>query len=169
MDTPKNFQCNLCLKNYSSKSSLCNHNKRFHNDNDKDKEKVNLGKPKVNIKVNIKSSFSQPEITKYERCKTFLCKFCNKDFIYKQSKWRHVIYFWVLINDFENLDWFSSRNRMIFLHFYFFTQRPSLFLRVPFGQRLFFFVLEDVELVCCFCSFCSFCCSCSFCCFCKYS
>lgn len=89
MNTPKNFQCKLCLKFYSSKSSLCNHNKRFHNDGERDKEKVNLGKPKVNIKVNIKSSFSQPEIAKDERCKTFLCKFCNKDFFYKQSKWRH--------------------------------------------------------------------------------
>lgn len=25
------FSCNICNKTYSSKSSLCNHNKKFHN------------------------------------------------------------------------------------------------------------------------------------------
>jgi hypothetical protein len=25
------FRCNSCNKNYASKSSLCNHNKKFHN------------------------------------------------------------------------------------------------------------------------------------------
>jgi hypothetical protein len=27
------FSCNLCIKNYSSKSSLCNHNKKIHSIN----------------------------------------------------------------------------------------------------------------------------------------
>ena len=27
------FSCNICNKNYSSKSSLCNHNKKFHSIN----------------------------------------------------------------------------------------------------------------------------------------
>ena len=27
-----NFRCNICDKIYSSASSLCNHNKKFHND-----------------------------------------------------------------------------------------------------------------------------------------
>ena len=27
------FTCEICNKKYSSKSSLCNHNKKFHNNN----------------------------------------------------------------------------------------------------------------------------------------
>ena len=27
----KIFRCNICNKNYSSQSSLCNHTKKFHN------------------------------------------------------------------------------------------------------------------------------------------
>ena len=29
------FRCNLCDKKYASASSLCNHNKKFHNDKNK--------------------------------------------------------------------------------------------------------------------------------------
>lgn len=30
MEEKNIFQCKICIKNYSSKSSLCNHNNRFH-------------------------------------------------------------------------------------------------------------------------------------------
>ena len=30
MEEKNIFQCNICVKNYASKSSLCNHNNRFH-------------------------------------------------------------------------------------------------------------------------------------------
>ena len=30
MKSEKKFTCNICIKNYKSQQSLCNHNRRFH-------------------------------------------------------------------------------------------------------------------------------------------
>ena len=30
VNTKSAFKCNICIKTYASKSSLCNHNKKFH-------------------------------------------------------------------------------------------------------------------------------------------
>jgi len=75
------FRCNLCNKEYSSKSSICNHNKKFHN--------INLSIYKPNISN--KSAYNKPNISlslalnkpKYN------CEFCNKNYLHFQSRWRH--------------------------------------------------------------------------------
>lgn len=74
----KDYICKICNKKYSSLNSLCNHNKKFHNINSKhevniSKHKINIGKHEVNI--------SKHQIN--------TCKYCNKIFSCKQSRWRH--------------------------------------------------------------------------------
>lgn len=55
----KKFECNICSKKYSSKSSLSNHIRYIHN------------------------------IRKQNLPKQHLCKYCNKEFSFQQSKWKH--------------------------------------------------------------------------------
>ena len=69
----KIYRCNICNKNYSSQSSLCNHNKKFHNiiSNDISKESNEKSKEKSNdIKI-------------------YMCKFCFNKYKHKQTKWAH--------------------------------------------------------------------------------
>ena len=67
-----NFSCNICDKNYASKSSLCNHNKKFHNTN------VKIVKDNVkNVKVNVKID------------KSLTCEHCNKIFNNRPAKSIH--------------------------------------------------------------------------------
>jgi hypothetical protein len=54
----QNF-CKLCLKNYASKSSLCNHNKKFH-------------------------SMKNNNIPNNQ-----ICNYCKKGFSHPNSRWRH--------------------------------------------------------------------------------
>ena len=68
----KQYRCNICNKHYASNSSLCNHNKKFHNDNSK--RNVSIRKQNVNI----------------SECKKNICVYCNKLFACKQSKWKHA-------------------------------------------------------------------------------
>jgi hypothetical protein len=68
------YRCNICNKNYSSKSSLCNHNKRFHNNIKSDKV------PKYSDKV-LKCSDKVP--------KHYNCRLCNKNFINVKTRWSH--------------------------------------------------------------------------------
>ena len=75
---PKQYICELCETTYSTRQNLWKHNKKFHTIvNTGKSSKVNMiGKPKVNINENI-------NLNKY------YCKYCNNDYLYKQSKWRH--------------------------------------------------------------------------------
>ena len=69
--------CNICNKYYASKSSLCNHNKKFHNNNSMMKSESSL----------IKSDNS---LIKYEvDQKKYECRKCNKIYFNKQSRWSH--------------------------------------------------------------------------------
>ena len=77
-DLIKLYRCNICNKNYSSQSSLCNHNKKFHNKyvissvSNANTTVSNVGNNVIsNIKSNIK------------------CKFCLKLFEHRSSKSRH--------------------------------------------------------------------------------
>lgn len=76
MNKSNKYICNICNKNYSSKSSLCNHNKKFHKD-----EYI----PNVTIcnQENIIQSIPDDIDTKY------LCKYCNKNYSNRQNKWKH--------------------------------------------------------------------------------
>ena len=66
----KKYCCKICNKYYSSNSSLCNHNKKFHNN-------------KV-TESNLKVTESKSNVTN-----SFLCKYCNKIFKSKQNKYAH--------------------------------------------------------------------------------
>ena len=70
MSDKSEFICEKCNKCYASKSSLCNHNKKFHYNKD---ELVNKSKHKSKPKVNIKSE-------------SIKCDICEK--IYKH---KHVL------------------------------------------------------------------------------
>ena len=61
----KKFQCNICVKFYSSQSSLCNHNKKFHSCN------------------------SNTNVTNSNNNIIFKCISCNIIFNNRQTKWRH--------------------------------------------------------------------------------
>jgi len=71
------FKCNICIKYYSSKSSLCNHNKKFHiNDNNTLPQKPLFLPHKTVVSPQISS-------------KIFECNFCNKIFTRKDNLHRH--------------------------------------------------------------------------------
>ena len=74
-----NYKCNICIKFYSSHSSLCNHNKKFHNNI------VNKYKCIVNNKKYIvnKSNCIVNENNKNK------CNYCNKLLSCKQAKSQH--------------------------------------------------------------------------------
>jgi len=69
------FTCNICIKYYSSKSSLCNHNKKFHN-------------TKCTSNVHTCTSKSTSNVTT-SNTKNYNCKFCNKKYSSRQNKWNH--------------------------------------------------------------------------------
>jgi hypothetical protein len=84
------YICNTCYKKYKHRQSLYRHNKSCG------KPKVNIyeasGKPKVNIyeasgkpKVNIINNLNNEDDTNTY----YKCNFCDKKYIYKQSKYRH--------------------------------------------------------------------------------
>ena len=72
------FACNICNKYYASKSSLCNHNKKFHNN--RNNYNTPLIQPFNNQKPIIKQSLNNLNNQ---------CKFCNKIFSHYNNKWRH--------------------------------------------------------------------------------
>ena len=63
--------CKICNKIYKSKSSLCNHNKKFHNDN------------VINSNINIINSNNNVINSNY------LCRYCNKEYKLRQYRWSH--------------------------------------------------------------------------------
>ena len=84
MSVPIKYYCNICDKNYKSKQSLCNHNKKFHTKSQpKNSLRVASGCPKVSIFPD--KNNDQNETTKL----FFYCKFCDKKYSHKQSKYRH--------------------------------------------------------------------------------
>ncbi len=74
------YICNICNKEYSSQSSLCNHNKKFHQNKNKIcQPNVNLCQPIVNICQPVVNP-CQPKIK---------CENCNREFNTRQSKSKH--------------------------------------------------------------------------------
>ena len=77
------YSCKICNKNYSSASSLCNHNKKFHFIN---KTKPIIDQSSHNQKPIIdQSSHNQKPIIIINT----QCKYCNKIFSHYNNKWRH--------------------------------------------------------------------------------
>lgn len=80
------LRCNICNKVYSSKSSLCNHNKKFHKTNSP------ILLPKMGGRLpNITPSVGErsPNVTTHEPLHKYSCILCNKILANRHSKWRH--------------------------------------------------------------------------------
>ncbi len=69
----KEFRCKICDKTYSSASSLCNHNKKFHN-------KLN------NTPIIHDNTLDNTQII---HCKKYKCHTCKKTFNNFQNRWKH--------------------------------------------------------------------------------
>ncbi len=93
----KELKCKICDKQYKTIQSLCNHNKRFHNNI--------ISKYIITKKANVitknadiipKSSDIIPknsdiisESLNITPINKYICKFCNKEFNKRQNKWAH--------------------------------------------------------------------------------
>jgi hypothetical protein len=77
-----NFQCKECDKYYSSASSLCNHNKKFHDKSNISNDKPNISNNKYNDKSNISNDKKNKDIN-------YKCKYCFKNYKHYQSRWKH--------------------------------------------------------------------------------
>ena len=73
MKNINNFRCKICNKDYSSASSLCNHNKKFHT-------------PQIPSILPLSSSILPQKPSNYLN---FECVFCNKKFSRKDNLQRH--------------------------------------------------------------------------------
>lgn len=76
--------CKLCNINFSSKSSFCNHNKKFHNMMGEKSTKNQL----KSTYINQKSTFSQLD-SSLVITTGYKCRFCNKLYNIVQSRWKH--------------------------------------------------------------------------------
>jgi hypothetical protein len=87
MDQKVNYKselrCNSCNKYYSSKSSLCNHTKKFHNNESLIKT--------VNSTLTFDKRLKTTDINlnQYATIKTYNCRYCNKKYTNKNSRWSH--------------------------------------------------------------------------------
>jgi hypothetical protein len=83
----KIFRCNICNKNYSSQSSLCNHNKKFH------KNKTTMVSINSQCLVNDSKGFVNDSKGFVNDSKGFVnknkCTYCDKILSCKQSKSQH--------------------------------------------------------------------------------
>ena len=73
------YKCNHCNKNYASYQSRCNHIRRYHKVDIASFD--NQSNHDDNQKSNQLSSNNNNELLK--------CKKCNKEFTFKQNRWRH--------------------------------------------------------------------------------
>jgi len=76
MDTK--FYCEPCDKYYKSQSSFCNHKKRYHS---RLSTHCQPSLAKCQPSVNLEDDTKQ---------KVYSCEYCEKEFIYRQSKSRHM-------------------------------------------------------------------------------
>jgi len=76
--------CKYCDKYYSSKNSLCNHNKRFHKNNNNDNNSIICSN---NAQCMLKNTQKYSKPTNFKKYLT--CEYCNKVFNYTSSKSYH--------------------------------------------------------------------------------
>ncbi len=93
MNINKEFRCRMCDKVYSSASSLCNHNKKFHNTIKikKDHTPINIKEEhaSINKKQHIPINKEEQTDNINHKIKTYDCCFCNKSFKMRQYRWKH--------------------------------------------------------------------------------
>ena len=78
----KEYLCKICNKNYASASSLCNHNKKFHNNVQKNNDQL------LSTSCQLLSTSGQLLSTK-NKCDVLECKYCNEKFNIRQTRWKH--------------------------------------------------------------------------------
>ncbi len=85
------FPCKICNKSYSSHSSLCNHNKKFHQNNNIE---IQISSSKVVHSNPVSSPISNPqsnpttnELDKKEIL--YSCRYCTKQYSNRQNRWKH--------------------------------------------------------------------------------
>ena len=75
MNEKSEYHCSICIKNYSSKSSLCNHTKKFHSKN-------------VNQSLSVETSIDNQPSSVFT---FYACRFCKKEYKHIQSRWKHEV------------------------------------------------------------------------------
>ena len=80
MENLKSYICKKCSKNYSSYQSLWIHNKKFH----KPVENNN-----IQLQTQKKTNNTISNIPVVIENKNNICKYCNKTFSHRNSRWRH--------------------------------------------------------------------------------
>ena len=86
MNEKSEYHCCICIKNYSSKSSLCNHTKKFHS-----KNVINKKVKKYQPKSADTSAKNQPSISQISAFTFYACRFCKKEYKHIQSRWKHEV------------------------------------------------------------------------------
>jgi len=93
--------CQYCNKKYASYQSKCNHIKKYHKSesnlksnqgNRENQEKCIFSEKsnhESNLESNHESSHHKNNINEDDNENKFLCRKCNKDFKFKQNRWRH--------------------------------------------------------------------------------
>ena len=77
------FKCKICNKNYASYQSLWIHNKKFHKPICK-----NIGKELDNKSQDVHNESKDSKDLNPDQ-KKYICKYCNKIYKHKQTKWTH--------------------------------------------------------------------------------
>ena len=76
------FICKTCNKEYSSYQSLWNHNKKFHVNTNVNNVNTNVNTNVNNVNTNVNNNVNNVN-------KTYNCLYCNKIFLFRQSKYLH--------------------------------------------------------------------------------
>lgn len=78
------YRCDICIKYYASRSSLCNHNKKFHNINS-----IYCNGKVTESNGKIAESNGKVTVIITDKVNPNCCKYCNKLFKSKQNKYEH--------------------------------------------------------------------------------
>ena len=84
----KKYTCDICNKLYKSYKSLWFHKYKHHkNSKPESKSEIDISKPESKPKMDI----GKPEVSQNKLIidNKYKCKFCSKEYKFKQSKWNH--------------------------------------------------------------------------------
>ena len=110
--------CKMCNKVYASKSSLCNHNKKFHKENVKIDAFLEIYGDKINVmyknvKENVKKSeFSGENVKENVKIvKSLTCDLCNRTFNNRGTKSYHKKSCIINTNNGNKIEQLENQNR----------------------------------------------------------